>query len=313
MTAGLVLLLLASAEPRSVSFTYAVPAGLERCPDEVWIRHAVAARLGFDPFSADADLRIDVAVTRAEKGLAAEIQVFDREGKRVGRRAFTSAAGDCPELASAVELAMALVVDPQYLTRPSPAPAPEPAPEPKPEPPPAPVVPPTPPPAAASALPEFHLHAGGFGSVGVSPQVAPGAVLGARVQWTHVSLGLDVRADLASTATFGAGRVTSAVLLGSFVPCAVLGGFSACALVSAGAIQVTGEFGGTPTRSSSPLVLVGARARYDVHVWKQLFVAPFLDVQAVVTRTTVLSGADPVWVTSPVTGALGLCLDVRFF
>ncbi len=308
---GLVLLFLASAEPNSVSFTYTVPSGVERCPDEVWIRHAVAARLGFDPFRADADRRIDVAVSRPEKGLAAEIQVFDREGKRVGRREFTSVAGDCPELASAVELAMTLVVDPHYLTRPAvPEPAPAPAPAPAPPPAPVPIAPPPPPP---SALPELHLQAGIFGSLGVSPQVAPGAMLGARVQWKHFSLGVEARADLASTARFGSGTVTSAVLLGSVVPCATLGGFSACALISAGALQVTGEFGGASLRSSSPLVLIGARARYDFTFWQRLALAPFLDVQAVATRTTVLSGAVPVWVTSPVTGALGLCLSVRFF
>ncbi len=316
MRAGLILVVglvasVASAEPRSVSFTYAVEKGIDRCPDEVWVRHAVAARLGFDPFRADAELRIDVAVSRPEKGLAAEIQVFDSDGKRVGRREFTSIAGDCPELASAVELAMTVVVDPHYLTQPAPpAPAAPPAPVPAPAPAP---VPAAPVPVPAAVLPEFHLAVGAFGTLGISNTLAPGAEIGARVKWSHFSIGLEARADLASTVTFGAGRVTSSVLLGSIVPCAILGGFSACALVSAGAIQITGEFGGPPRRESSPLLLAGLRAQYDFAIWKQLSIAPFFDVQAVLTRTTVLSGTEPVWVTSPVTGALGLCLDVRFF
>lgn len=68
----------------------------------------MGARLGFDPFRPDADLLIEAKIQRAEQGLTGTLQVTNREGRRAGRREFTSAAGDCPELASAMGLAMGL-------------------------------------------------------------------------------------------------------------------------------------------------------------------------------------------------------------
>ncbi|MHB8877705.1 MAG: hypothetical protein ACYC8T_28780, partial [Myxococcaceae bacterium] len=281
-----------------------------RCPDERWVRQAVAARLGFDPFQAEADIQVEVRISQPGKGLAASIQVTRRDGQRLGHRDFTSVAGDCPELASAVELAIAIAVDPQYLARPAQAAAPQP---PLPSPP---APPPQPPPAAPAPVengPDFHASAGLVGSLGLSPSMTPGAVLAATLTWTRFSLGLEARADLASTASFGTGRVTSSVLLGAVAPCVLLGRFGLCALVSAGAIQITGQFGGPPRRESSPLVLAGVRGTAEFPISRTISLAPFADAQAVVTRTTVLSDLLPVWVTSPVTGTLGLSVDVRFF
>jgi hypothetical protein len=87
----------------------------------------------------------------------------------------------------------------------------------------------------------------------------------------------------------------------------------ACALVSAGALQVTSDVGGPERRQSSPLILIGARAQAVLPLSEVLSLRPFLEGQAVLTRTSLLSGADTVWVTPPVVGALGLALSVRFF
>jgi hypothetical protein len=313
--AALLFWVAAAAAPRPVTLSYLRDPGAEACPDERWIRQAVSARLGADPFVEAGEVRIEARISKAARGLIGTIAVTDNAGARLGRRELASATGDCLELASAMELAMAIAVDPQYLTRPPPAePAPVVAPAPVPPPPasvPAPV--PQPPPVVPSSSVGLQLHAGALGAFGLSPNVVPAAVLGASLRWSRLSVGIEARADLASTVSFGPGRVTSSVLLGSIVPCALIGRFAVCGLISAGAIQFTGEIVPPTRRESSPLVLAGLRGRAELPLTATLSLQPFVDVQAVLIRTTVVSGDQPVWVTSPVAASAGLALGVQIF
>lgn len=303
----------AAADTRTVTLSYARAPGLERCPDERWIRQAVSARLGFDPFRDDAELRVEAKIDSAAQGLVGTLSVTDRSGKRLGRRELSSPAGDCLELASAMELAIAIAVDPLYLSRPPPEPPPpdvpavkeeQPAPEPLKSPPPE-----TPPPPPSSHL-SLEAGAGLLASAGISPYPTAGLSLRGRLRWTHLSVGLDARADLQSSVAFGDGRVKSSALLGSVVPCAHLGRFAGCAVASFGALQVTGELTPPAHRESSPLVLFGVRGELEVPLASRLALKPFAEVQVVVTRTTVVSGEAPVWVTAPVAGSVGVAIDL---
>lgn len=302
----------AAASSRTVRLSYVRDSGAEQCPDERWIRQAVTARLGFDPFKDDADVRVEARVSRASKGLAGSISVTDTSGKSLGRRDLTSVTGDCLELASAMELAIAISVDPQYLSQPAPLPPPAPAPL-------APVVPApvaVQVPAAAvvtSAAPDFHAGVGFFASGGISPFPVPGLVLHASLRWSRFILGLEGRADLGSSVSLGGGKIGSSVLLGSIVPCVRLGPAAVCALASFGALQVTADLVVPTHRESSPLILAGTRALVDIRLSQMFSLQPFAEVQAVLTRTTVRWGDQPVWTTFPVTGAAGLALDIHFF
>lgn len=299
------------ADGRPVTLTYVVEAGAERCPDERWVRQAVAARLGFDPFRPDGDTRIEARIRRTEQGLAASLEVTTREGQRIGRRHFTSPTGDCLELASAMELAMAIAVDPRYLSRPAaPPPPPPPAPEPHLVEPTKNAAPPLVPPRPGAPV-QVRAGAGVLAAAGVSPAVVPSVLIQVSMRWPRFSIGLDGRADIASNFSVGSGQVSSSALLGTVVPCLHVGRFGACGLLSMGAIQVTGEIG-QQRRETSPLVLAGGRVQAELPLSTSLYIQPFLDFQAVLTRTTILSGEQPVWVTSPVAGAAGLTLSLRF-
>lgn len=298
----------AVAAPREVALTFTVEAGLDSCPDERWIRQAVSARLGFDPFKEASDTKVDAVIVRAERGLKGTLQVNDPARERPARRELASVAGDCLELASAMELAIVIAVDPQYLTRSS-APAEKPAALPPPS---SVATPVLPAPVATSMPPKLHVGVGALGSAGISPFLAAGVAVDARVKWKHVSVGIEGRAQFHAPAPADGGRVGSSAFLGAVVSCAHYRWLAGCGVVSAGALQVTGEFSGTVHRESSPLLLAGVRLEAWVPIMGDFGVRPFADVQAVLTRTTVQSGSTPVWVTAPVMGTLGLMVDFRF-
>lgn len=301
----------AAAEERQVALTYVVEPKLKTCPDEKWVRQAVAARLGYDPFHSGPGTKIEARIRSEDKGLGATLEVTTAEGKPAGRRQFTSATGDCLELVSAMELAIAIAVDPHYLSRPAPVEAT--VEQPPPAPPPAtPLATPAPVVNAPPSTPlEFQAQLGALGSIGLSPSVVPGVTLQLSLRWPRFSLGLDGRADWAGSMNVGTGRIWTSTLLGALVPCGHFGRFAGCGVLSVGAIQVTGEIA-EARRETSPLVLVGGRLKADFALSTRISLQPFLDVQAVVTRVTVLSGTQPVWVTAPVTGAAGLTVGFHF-
>jgi hypothetical protein len=297
----------ARAEPRLISLQYIREKGAENCPDERWIRQAVSARLGFDPFRADASTRIDARMSPAPKGMNGSLVVVDAAGKRLGRRELVSEHGDCLELASALELAITIAVDPQYLVAKPRAPLqpPPPAPEllPASEPPPAPSRP---------WVQELEGGPSAFATAGLAPNATAGVAIGTRIRWTRWSLGVEGRVDFLSGTPFGLGRVDSMVMVGSVLPCVHVSPLGLCGIFSAGALQVTGDFSSVPFRQSSPIVLAGGRAELQLRLAPRAALKPFVEVQAAVTRTTVYSGQDVVWVTSPLTGAGGFALWFSF-
>lgn len=300
------------AEVPTVSLTQILGPGTDGCPDARWLKQAVSARIGSDPFVDDGALSVEAKFSKAAPALVAQVKVTTKAGEPRGRRELRSETGDCLELASAVELAIALAIDPQHVSRPQvvvvPGPAvvtpvvvpPEPAPTPAPQPVEAPPVKPQP-----------RASLGVLGALGVVPAPAPGLQLRFSLRWPSFSVGLEGRGLLDGSLEVSGGKVAASALLATAVGCFHVKWFGACAVVSAGALQVTTLID-QQRRESRPLVLAGGRASLEVPVLDWLSVEPFLDVQAALTRTTVLSGSTPVWVTSPVAGALGLSVGLHF-
>lgn len=304
----------ALAAPRPVSLSWERDSSAQNCPDEAQMRQAVEARLGHAPFEDNADVLITARVEKKAQLLTGTIEVTRRDGSPLGRRELSSSTGDCAELAAAMQLAIAIAIDPRYLRRAPAAPTvAEVVPEPLPAVPVAPAAPVVPVAPAPSAM-HFTAAVGALASVGLAPTVAAGATLRLALEWPRFSIGLDVRGDFASNLQLaGGGSLGTSVLLGAFSPCVRVWKLDACALVSVGALQVTSTLGGPEMRQSSPLILVGARAQLVLPLSEVLSLRPFFDAQAVLTRTSLLSGSETVWVTSPAVGALGLALGVRFF
>ena len=105
--------------PPSVRLSYVLGRGAEQCPPEAALRRGVAARLGRDPFRAEGAQLVSIRVEATRAGLAATVEVRDAAGKAVGTRTVASSRRDCAELAAAVELAVAIAIDPLSFNRPT--------------------------------------------------------------------------------------------------------------------------------------------------------------------------------------------------
>lgn len=100
----------AHAEPAPVTpiaLEYVAPAA---CPDEISLRAGVVARLGQDPFRGDAPRKALIDVEPTAAGFVAAIELREAGG-RVSRRAVGPAA-KCEDAVAALELALAVIIDP---------------------------------------------------------------------------------------------------------------------------------------------------------------------------------------------------------
>ncbi len=292
--------LLALAAAPDARLEYRVQHGLAGCPDERWVRAAVSARLGRDPFVSDAATFVQVDITsRHPPELAAEL-VVTRENGRVGRRQLESPSGDCLELASTVELAISLALDPSMRAEKKEAPPPVVVTPPKqPEPP---VAPPLPPPAVS-----FRAHAALLGTAGAVPGFTGGLLLGGGLQLSRFSLSLEARAHLPSGVVVGQRRVSTFLFLGSLVPCVELGLFQGCLVGSLGALQ----FEEGSLRSTSLMAQAGARVALRFYPTERLVISPWFEGAAVLTRTTLSLEGTQLWVTWPVSLAGGLTFELQ--
>ncbi|HUB09090.1 MAG TPA: hypothetical protein VMB50_18920 [Myxococcales bacterium] len=328
---GLLLLAVAAAtrqasaqETPSARLTYERGPGAERCPSETALREAVSARLGYDPFRSGAPTAIAVSLRRAQEGLSALVVLRGPTGV-LGRRAISSRASDCTELASALELAVCIAIDPLVLTRARPAPPPPP-----PAPAPAPAVKTVvirTPPAVAKPAPErkarrsnlwpreWLLSASVAGSLDSAPAPALGPTVQVEARWPLLSLALEGRADAPATGPALVGQLQTSLLMVTLVPCYRLGIFGACALVSAGVQEATSQ--GLPVTNHvvSPYAAVGARALAEIPLGRWLALEIAVDVRAPTQQTTyTVNGkvdGQTDWVTPPVSGSLALGLAFR--
>ena len=110
----------ASAEAGKVRLEYSRDDSASRCPDAEELRARIEARLGRESFDASAEELLRVEVRRAE-GWQGTVELLDSSGRSRGRRALSSTQADCRELTQAIELAVALALDPPVFQRARPA------------------------------------------------------------------------------------------------------------------------------------------------------------------------------------------------
>jgi hypothetical protein len=164
----------------------------EACPDVAQMQDDVAGRLGYSPFvSGDRDsASIEALVTRSKSVWQAVVVMRGADGALRGNRRVESAAPECGSLAAAAGLAIALMIDPEVIIRPTPVKAaPKPAPvEKEPSPP---VV--APPPAPRRG-PRGALALGAQGALGVLPSTTLGPLLRGELE-LHKGLAVVVAAQ----------------------------------------------------------------------------------------------------------------------
>ncbi len=296
---GALLSLSLAASPATAVLHYRTD-GTPSCPNEGWLIGDVSGRLGYQPFQPEAPITVEISVQCTRSGCTAQLSLL-KAGAPPRVRTLNAGPGQCRELMESVALALALAVDPQLLSRPATLPPVEAPPAPKPVPP-----LPAPPPVV-----HFHALVGGQGVIGLSPQPSFGGLLGLGFQRDWYSLTLEGRVDAIQSVTVPNGTLRSLVMLGSLLPCGNFRGLGVCVDVSAGALQVEGALSGG-RRITTPLVLLGGRVQYQHSFLPWLAARAHLDVQAVLSRTTVIVAGEPVWTTGQLSGDLGLAFVAVF-
>lgn len=358
MTSALLGLVLASTWTLSVRRDEAATS----CPDEHRLRRSIAERLGKDPFldappvqpatSPDDELgnpfaplpkspppthrTLVVVFSRTAPGHVAQVSLAGLDGKETGRRELSSTASDCGELAGAVVLAAAIVIDPMVMTRAEPVrvedagvkdewsspPLSRPPDAPRPPPvmsrplPPPTSLPPlaTPPPSLTlqppitprstpvTKKPEPALHAlfVGFGG-GVSLGQVPGVVALGQVHGSWGTRNTLLTARFGATTpggvTVGSGGVRVLLLDGGVEGCAKWLVFGVCLSGDVGSVQAWSV--GLPNpRSQSALFLgLGAGGLVDIPAGDLVRVRLHA-VGLVQPRVIVSVGSVPVWQSS---------------
>lgn len=299
----------AAAERKATRLIYERGAGAEHCPDELDVKNAVAARLGYDPFDERAPGSVSARLAREGDKLVGRVEVRDADGRTVGSREITSGQNDCTELASALTLAVSIAVDPLSIARPDAPPAP-PAPVPAPDCPraTAPHVAPCPaPPPEADAPVSFRASAGLLAAFAASPSpVALGVAADVGIQWRALSVDVGGRADVPASRGTALGRVSTSLILATLAPCGHVSVFAGCALVAAGVLR--GENVDAGVRDTTPYAALGARAAAEIPLYDVIGVRLHADLLATLTRTVLSVNGGEAWRTPPLSGATGAAL-----
>jgi hypothetical protein len=314
---------------------YSRAPGAESCADEATLRRSVAARVGYDPFFPCAKRTIVTNLARHSRDFVATVSLIDEHGVAHGGRELRT-SGDCVELLDVTALAIAIAIDPEILTHPTPPSplaggsgpggvAPGAPSEPVAPPPPAAVTPPV---FASPALPDvpislqaspaarpadFEVTLGAVASSGSVPDLAVGLSAGAQVRWRHVSVGGEGQVDAPSSRSAqGSGDVSAWPVLGAVVPCAYFGAFLVCAIAQGGALRVSSS--GVPDQRATWTASwqAGARAGVLVPVGESLSLRVRSDLLVNLDRARLALRNEQVWTASSVGGSLGIDAVVRF-
>ncbi len=149
---------------------------------------------------------------------------------------------------------------------------------------------------------------GGLASVGAEPGLSAGAVLAISLRTVTWSLGLEGRVDLPAAIEVGRGGIRASIAAGTLAPCLRSGRFGACALLTAGALHSSGYDLPNSREATTPYAAVGPRVLLDARFQEAFAFRFHAEVQAPLTRTTLLVGGGELWSTPPLVGALGLSL-----
>jgi hypothetical protein len=316
--------LLATARPAmatpSARLIYSRSADAMSCPDEDAMRHAVAARFGYDPFFAWAKQTLIVQIWRGRSRYRSRVQVIDAAGvARGGNRELSSDRNACADLFDATALAISIALDASARAEPE-TPAPAPAPETPRAPaelPPAATAAPAPKspsttPTAPTPAPQAFAGLDVLGSDGTAPSAAVGgaAFVGLRVR--ALSLGLEGRVDApASTNEPGGGRITSWLFAAGLVPCFHVGPGSGCLLASLGQVRASSSEVRAPKQGTALFAVVGARLGGEFSISEALALRIHADLLVDLDPPTLQLGADT-WPAPVLAATLGAGLLVRF-
>jgi hypothetical protein len=288
------------------------------CPDERAFRDAVAARLGYDPFTDDAVRTIVATLAHGHGTYAFELEVYE-SGALAGSRTLEADGADCQEFAVAAAVAVSVMLDP--LEPPPREPPPR-------EPPPREVVarsehadldvPAT---RSARATPG-HEGEGGMTAdaqlglaltAGLTPAVAFGPALSLALRFDSLAIGLDARLDwpMVDAETAGGDRVEASVADGGPAACLIEGVFVSCLAVRAGAFIARGPDLAKTERSASFFAEAAARIAVDLPLAGHLSFVGGAELRVPLVETELAIEGRVVWSAPALGGSVFACLRLN--
>lgn len=312
----------ASAEPLKVRLEYLQDEESLRCTSQEALRGSISARLGREPWDDAAPEWLRVQIRREQARWRATVEWFGASGQRKGLRELSSEREDCQELIQALELAIALVLDPPLFHKPraepppsstassAPIPAPEvqllPPPAPTPSAPSTPDVQP-PPVESPSRAPVLAVGLGARASWGLLPATRAGLQVEGELRSERFSFSLDVTAWPPRTTPVDPARLRSMLVAVGARACVHEGPFGACPQLSAGLLRLEGGGLENARPAQAPWLAPGVRLFVE---WRsplpRLRLRWLAEGQFVLTRHRFLAGDVELWRPPQAGGSLGL-------
>jgi hypothetical protein len=287
--------------------------GTEACEDESGVRHEVARRSGYDPFTADARARVVVKLTRRGGQILGAIQFYDDAGAPGWSRVFPVRANDCATLLGAIGAEVDFQFSPHGLPPLAPVVAPIEVIKPTlPEDPPTPIQP---------VLFRFGLGAAlGFGT---APRVALGVSGDVGIYWPlvslpfeGVSLTLGGRWDPPAAGQVPglreSERVGTSRLLVTLAPCAHWWKLYGCALGELGQLRGGGDGVALVVQHAGVYSAVGGRLGVEVPFAPRLGFRISGEILGTVTPIEIPLAERPGWSTPTASGGFGAGLYLFF-
>jgi len=280
------MLLLASiAHAESDAVRLELVRDVDGCPDDRALKAAVTRRLGYDPFQEEAATHLFTRIVAHGGGLQASVVLRDGAGRVLGKRLVRSTSADCVELASALVLAISIVLDPPRVPAPPPRP-----------------------PAPALAI-EGLLFA--HGALGAAPATVLGVGAGAALSRADRSLGLELRMDLPRSEEVSGGSVRTYAVMGLLSGCARFRALGVCGVAGGGALRASGEGFVETNAATRPVLLVGPRLLAEIPIGDTFSLSAHADALVSLVQTT-LRVRDWSWTTPVFSGVLAVGLAARF-
>lgn len=315
--AGSALVWTAAAAPRwRLSY---VPEPDAACPEEAELRQAVAARLGWDPFSADGADTVVARINQRGDGFSGSVELLDEAGASRGRRALEARAATCSEMARALAISISIAVDPDHaLDVETPVQSADLAPKPEPAVP----APTTSEPSQRADVaprrsdPREHESALSVAAVsmwGVAPALAWGGTLRFQKRFAWLALGggmLGLASPSARISTTESLRSTLAA--GNLEACMVGGVLEGCLVGLAGATWARADDVAQPRTDAGAFVAAGGRLALMTPLSSS--VSFFADASVLGIAAPVRAAVDGVeiWRAPPVAVALALGTKFHF-
>jgi hypothetical protein len=145
-----------------------------------------------------------------------------------------------------------------------------------------------------------------------APSTALAGLLGIENRWARTSLGLEVRADaFAAGPIDNGGTAETSLVLATLVGCAYQSSLGACLLLAAGLESANG-LGIEGARSDhGPYVAPGVRLLWEIPLPGIFSLRAQADLLIPVVRSSLRFGDTQVWISPPVSVALGLIFQAH--